>query len=68
MNFNVSVVERGDNYIKLLFEGVPLQLVNAIRRVALAEVPSMAIADILFIDNTSALYDEIIAHRLGLVP
>ncbi|MEM1681028.1 MAG: DNA-directed RNA polymerase subunit D [Sulfolobales archaeon] len=68
MNLNVSVVERGDNYIKLLFEGVPLQLVNAIRRVALAEVPSMAIADILFIDNTSALYDEIIAHRLGLVP
>lgn len=68
MSFNVSVVERGANYIKILFDGVPLQLVSAIRRAALAEVPSMAIADVLFIDNTSALYDEIIAHRLGLIP
>ncbi len=68
MSFNVSVVERGDNYIKILFDGVPLQLVNAIRRAALTEVPSIAIADVLFIDNTSALYDEIIAHRLGLIP
>ncbi len=68
MGFNVSIVEKGSNYIKVLFEGVPLQLVNAVRRAALTEVPSMAVADVLFIDNTSALYDEIIAHRLGLIP
>lgn len=68
MGFNISVVESGSNYIKILFDGVPLQLINAIRRAALAEVPSIAIDEVIFIDNTSALYDEIIAHRLGLIP
>jgi DNA-directed RNA polymerase subunit D len=41
---------------------------NAIRRAILEEVPTMAIEDIEFRDNSSAFYDEIISHRLGLMP
>jgi len=68
MEINVRVIEVGDNYIKLLLENIPLHLANAIRRAALAEVPSMAIDEVMFIDNTSALYDEVLAHRLALIP
>jgi DNA-directed RNA polymerase subunit D len=44
-----------------------ISLANAIRRSAL-EIPIMAIDEVEIFKNDSALYDEIIAHRLGLVP
>ncbi len=42
--------------------------VNALRRTLLTEVPKLAIDQVTFYDNTSALFDEIVAHRIGLVP
>lgn len=46
---------------------MPVSLANAIRRSVL-EIPTMAIDEVEIIKNDSALYDEIISHRLGLVP
>ena len=42
-------------------------LANAIRR-SVSDIPILAIDEVEFYKNDSALYDEIIAHRLGLVP
>lgn len=41
---------------------------NALRRILVMEVPVLAIDEIIILENTSPLYDEIIAHRLGLMP
>lgn len=41
--------------------------VNTLRRIFMTEVPTMAISTVEFRQNSSALYDEIIAHRLGLL-
>ena len=55
---------------KLVFEisGINPTLANTLRRLMSAEVPTLAIQTVNFIKNTSALYDEILAHRLGLIP
>ncbi|MBM3200418.1 DNA-directed RNA polymerase subunit D [Candidatus Woesearchaeota archaeon] len=50
----------------LLKETNPTE-VNMLRRLIVDEVPTLAIEDVTFIDNSSALYDEIVAHRLGLI-
>ena len=42
-------------------------LANAIRRSVL-EIPVMAIDEVEIIKNDSALFDEVLAHRIGLVP
>jgi len=42
-------------------------LANAIRR-SVAEIPTLAIDEIEIFKNDSASYDEIVAHRIGLVP
>jgi len=41
---------------------------NAFRRAMISEVPTLAIEDVRIYDNTSALFDEMLAHRLGLIP
>ncbi|CAO1626642.1 unnamed protein product [Parajaminaea phylloscopi] len=48
--------------------GVDASIANAIRRVLMAEVPTVAIEHIYIWNNTSIIQDEVLAHRLGLVP
>lgn len=48
--------------------GVDASLANAFRRILLAELPHLAIHDVFMLQNTSVIQDEVLAHRLGLVP
>ena len=46
---------------------INLSLANAIRR-SISEVPIISIQECDIYKNDSALYDEVISHRLGLIP
>lgn len=48
--------------------GIDASLANALRRILLSELPSVAIEHVFVVDNTSVVACEILAHRLGLVP
>jgi len=57
-----------DDVCHFLIEGVDVAFANALRRTMLTQVPSMAIDEVLILENTSVMYDEMLAHRLGLIP
>ncbi|EMC95425.1 hypothetical protein BAUCODRAFT_541052 [Baudoinia panamericana UAMH 10762] len=48
--------------------GVDASIANAFRRILLAEIPTLAIEDVFIFNNTSIIQDEVLAHRLGLIP
>ena len=64
----IEIKHMTDREAKLSIEGVNPYFVNALRRTLLSEVPKLAIDKVTFYDNTSALFDEILAHRIGLIP
>lgn len=64
----IDIQQITDTHCKFVVEGVHPYFVNALRRTLLAEVPKLAIDTVTFYDNTSALFDEMVSHRLGMVP
>ncbi|MHA1230619.1 MAG: DNA-directed RNA polymerase subunit D [Candidatus Helarchaeota archaeon] len=67
---SIKIIEQSEDglFLKVLIENFPKEFVNALRRIILSEVPTMAIEDVWIVKNSTPLYDEIIAHRLGLIP
>jgi DNA-directed RNA polymerase subunit D len=68
VDFDFKVIESSEHRLTVELDGVRKELVNALRRTMMAEVPTIAIDEVLFTENTSSVYNEYIAHRLGLLP
>jgi len=64
----LDILEKSEHRLVLVVEGISVEMLNAIRRIMLTEVPVMAIDEVIILKNDSPLYDEIISHRLGLIP
>ncbi len=65
---SIDVVEKSDQRIVVKFNNIPRQYVNSLRRLAISEVPTLAIDDVVILENSSVIHDEAVAHRLGLIP
>jgi DNA-directed RNA polymerase subunit D len=68
MDVKVISQDKKQGKVQFLIKGSNPAFVNAMRRNIINEVPTMAIEDVEFRKNNSILYDEIVAHRLGLIP
>ena len=64
----IEVVEKNPTTVKFILRDVSTPLANAVRRAMISEVPVLAIDDVFVFENTSVLRDEMLAHRLGLIP
>jgi DNA-directed RNA polymerase subunit D len=64
----VELIDLREDRIRILLSGVTVAFANSIRRACMSEVPTLAIDEIAIYDNTSVLFDEQIALRLGLIP
>ncbi|XP_049345550.1 uncharacterized protein LOC125810073 [Solanum verrucosum] len=67
-NFKVEIVRLEEDELEFDMVGIDPSLANAFRRILIAELPTMAIEKVLIANNTSIIQDEVLAHRLGLIP
>ena len=65
---NIEIQKLNKEKMRFTLSGVESSIANSLRRVMIAEVPTMAIDLVQIQINTSSLHDEFLAHRLGLVP
>ncbi|EFO27840.2 hypothetical protein LOAG_00653 [Loa loa] len=66
----VFIINESEDGMALEFDlvGVEAPIANAIRRIFIAELPTMAIEKVYLYQNTSIIPDEVLSHRLGLLP
>ena len=68
-NLKLKVLDRPTKN-ELVFEliGVDISFANALRRIMIAEVPTMALEYVYMWNNTGLIHDEVLSHRMGLIP
>ena len=64
----VKYLKRGDKKATFVVSDIDFTKANAIRRALMTYVPSMAVDRITVYENTSPIYEEMLAHRIGLIP
>ena len=64
----IELKSQSDDEIVFIVRDAEVPFINAIRRAAMVNVPKIAIEDVNIIKNDSAMFNEVLAHRLGLTP
>ncbi len=62
------MLRAGEKSLEIELRGLPLSMANALRRHLINEVPTMAVEELMVIENTSSVYNEVLAHRISLIP
>jgi DNA-directed RNA polymerase subunit D len=66
--YEVEFIDHGEREARFLVRGVTPAFANGVRRAMVADVPTLSIEEVRVIENSSVMFDEMIALRLGLVP
>ena len=66
--YDVTFIERDERSARFLVRGISPAFANGIRRAMVADVPTLSVDTVRVIENSSVMFDEQIALRLGLIP
>lgn len=64
----VEILSLEPHEIRFILSETDVSMANTLRRIMIAEVPTLAIDLVEIHENSTVLNDEYIAHRLGLIP
>ncbi|MBU2100030.1 DNA-directed RNA polymerase subunit D [Candidatus Micrarchaeota archaeon] len=64
----IKQVKKGDKTIKFTIKGTNPAFVNGIRRAIQTSVKNLAVENVNVYENTSVMFNEMLAHRLGMLP
>lgn len=67
-NMRIEIVKIEELYITFILKGVDNTIANSLRRILIGAVPTLAIEDVKIINNTSVINDEMLSHRISLIP
>lgn len=68
MVVKINVTHEDEKKFDFTLGGGYVGLANAIRRYIIGQVPTFAIDSVTVYENTTHMFDEFIAHRLGQIP
>ncbi len=68
MELHIIGHDKKNEKLSFLLKNANCVFANTLRRAIVDQVPTMAIEIVEFRKNSSVLYDEVISHRLGLLP
>jgi len=68
VDYDVEFVEREDRNARFLVRGVTPAFANGVRRAMIADVPTLAIDTVRFVENSSVMFDEQLGLRMGMIP
>ncbi len=68
MAIKIKIEKEDDKSLKFLLDGAYIGFANALRRYTLGQVPTFAIDTITVYENSTYMFDEFIAHRIGQIP
>jgi DNA-directed RNA polymerase subunit D len=64
----VNVEKKWENRIQFSLTEATVAFANALRRYASMRVPVLVMDKITIYENTTSLFDEYLAHRIGMIP
>jgi DNA-directed RNA polymerase II subunit RPB3 len=66
--FDIQIISQEEKRLRFSLSGTTPAFANSLRRAMMAEVPTLTIEYVEIEENSSVLFDEFLAHRLGLMP
>jgi len=64
----IQILKQEENLMEFIIRNISSAFANTLRRIILSEIPILAIDEVVFLENTSVMFDEMLAHRLAMIP